>query len=744
LLQNAQLHAQAKEYDQAKTLLQQSVSEHPDVPNPAHYFRVMTALYAVCLAQSPSPDLQGAQYAVGMMAQALAGLQSQHSSSPEESEVVMNELAPTYLRVQASLALLQHDFPRARRAYAKLVALNPTMLESWNELYEAILAQHTNNSNSNGATEQAATQAPVESILSSASLPALEVVHACRQSEGAFLQRLELISLAFLALGRVGAVSGSASAAASAAAAEAERRAAEAEKKVADALFKPASEAEEDAEYNDDAADEDVRAKQPATAAGGSNNLQQLLSAAAVEEWPRQSNLNSSRMAAHLLHMDPMRTSSWGVAAASIYGQAVQLSAVEAGSSSSSGAGAAILFSKAIKLLQLHTSLLTSELTGASLARINAHEALPRHAALMSDLCNTQVMLVDSLLRRSQFSGGTSTKDSDDDNTDTASSDLQQATQLLQSIIEQHRSMGAAFPLSPAVLHVLSARALLRQSDVSRALASYRAAIDAQPLALELWEELADVYSSPAAGANDAAALACLEAPLQLIQETQASGTLSIDASHAMQLRLFLRLCLRCYSLRQFDAAAGWAARATRDTGIAGQDSPTAFFLLGVTQAALAHHEQALRALQTALNLVSERRRGSGEGGAPLAAAGASAALLQGLKFHTALLFIRQASAASNATPSAALAEAQALLQEELRGDGGGAGVSGLASAPILFQLALTAHKLKDDTAAQGYLQSALQLRPNNASFVKLQRDLTGAAGSAAAAGGAHPEKWDE
>jgi hypothetical protein len=585
----------------------------------------------------------------------------------------------------------------------------------------------------------------VESILSSASLPALEVVHACRQSEGAFLQRLELISLAFLALGRVGAVSGSASAAASAAAAEAERRAAEAEKKVADALFKPASEAEEDAEYNDDAADEDVRAKQPATAAGGSNNLQQLLSAAAVEEeGPRQSNLNSSRMAAHLLHMDPMRTSSWGVAAASIYGQAVQLSAVEGGSSSSSGAGAAILFSKAIKLLQLHTSLLTSELTSASLARLNAHEALPRHTALMSDLCNTQVMLVDSLLRRSQFSGGTSTNDSDDDNTATASSDLQQATQLLQSIIEQHRSMGAAFPLSPAVLQVLSARALLRQSDVAGALASYRAAIESQPLALELWEELADVYSSQAAGANDAAAMACLEAPLQLIQEAQASGTLSIDASHAMQLRLFLRLCVRCYSLRQFDAAAGWAARATRETGFAGQDSPTAFFLLGVTQAALAHHEQALRALQTALNLVSERRGGSGEGGAPLAAAGASAALLQGLKFHTALLFLRQASAASNATPSAALAEAQALLQEELRGDGGGAGVSGLASAPILFQLALTSHKLKDDTAAQGYLHSALQLRPNNANYNKLQRDLTGAAGSAAAAGGAHPDKWDE
>jgi len=738
LLENAQLHAQHKQYDTAKTLLQQSVSEHSDFPHPSHYFRVMAALFAVCLAQN---DLPGAKYAESMMASALQGLQSHSESTSsaaaaEESEAVMNELAPTLLRVQAALALLERDVPRARRCYTKLVRLNPTALEGWNELYELILSQHAapHGVGAAASAEEAASHAPVEAILATASLPALDVVHSCRQSEGALLQRLELVALALLSLGRVGAVSASASAAAAAAAAEAERRAAESERRVADALFKPASEADEDAEYNDleGHADEDVRAKQSSSAA----QLQMLLSEG-DEQGPRQSNLNSSRMVAHLIHMDPARTSAWGVAAASTYAQAVQLSVVEGGGNGNSGAAAApILFSKAIKLLQLHTSLLTSELTSGSLARANPHAAQPRHAALMQDLCNTQVLLVDCLLRRSQYAtSGAAAEGAADPATD-----LQQAAQLLQSIQEQQRSMGDSFPLSPAVLAVLSARLAQRQgADSAVVLGFYRAAIEAQPMALELWEEMAEVYGAQSQG--EAAAQACLQAPLQLVEEALAGGRIGLDAAHSMRLRVYLRLSLRCYAAHSFAAAAEWSSRATRETGPAGSASAAAFFLQGLAQAGLAHHDQALRALQTALNLVAEARGDGADalssGAGALRAAGASTPL-QGLKFHMALLFLRQASASAS-TSNGALGEAQALLREELQ-QAEGVSASSPVAAPILFQLALASAKLKDTAAAQGYIASALQLRPNNAAYVKMQRELASGAAPAAS----HPEKWDE
>ena len=220
---------------------------------------------------------------------------------------------------------------------------------------------------------------------------------------------------------------------------------------------------------------------------------------------------------------------------------------------------------------------------------------------------------------------------------DAAATDLQQASQLLQSIVEQAGSMGSSFPLPASLLPLMSARGALLSGDRAGALVGYRAAISAEPLQVGLWEELAEVYSSVGAAQ---AAEACLLAPLELVQAAGKEGTLAQEVAEAGQLRLLLRLALHAVQNGSVPSSCAYATRAARECGTAGSSSVAAHLLMGIGQAASAHPDQASRALQTALNLFLSRADRSERG--VVAASAGLAAPAAGLRFHLALLAWRR------------------------------------------------------------------------------------------------------
>jgi len=682
MLQQAQVYTMNKQYDEAKQTLQLSVSEHPEYPHPTHYFHVMCALYAVSLQQS---DRDSAQYAISLLAQCLAGLQS----DPQHSADAMDRLLPIFHRIQAHMAILSGNLTDARRIYQRIIHLNPVSLQGWNEFYSFGLRQHEETSEVQKAT-------PLSAVLNTATLPPLDFIHINKMSESAYLEHMQLIAAAFMQIGRVGDVR------IGAAMCTAQSTDEDKEGEQAAKLFAE-NEADDESEVKDDTEDEDVRDRSAAT-------LDMQISTSEIDSWPRAANLNSTRLTAHLMHMDPTNTDAWSIHACSVYAQAIQAATVDPASATTG-----ILLSKAINLLRIHATLLSTPFTIPQQlvpASFGNNATSPLRDQLR---CNS--LIADALIRRSTCRAAGS--DSQDD--------LGQAKKLIEQLETMQQEQHHASTSSAVALHLLHARLSLATGSLASAMRSYRAALDKQPLAVEVWEEIAEVYRASSkmgtCAGGEKTAEAALLAPVTLIKQHQEQG--NNDASHLPLLRrLYLRLSHLSYVNGRLSSSIDYAQKCIRETGWVGESSAAGYFMLGLAQSTIGHPDQANRAFQYALNLIQERHDGSNTA-IQCAAASTPLALL---RLNTALLLLRKVGhgATSAGVPAAAsdkqnpvLQEAHDLLVEELRD-------APLPLAPVYYHLARTSKQLGRLSEASSSIRSALALRPNDGQYTQLQEQIDG------------------
>jgi tetratricopeptide (TPR) repeat protein len=341
LLQQAQLFAMSKQFDTAQASLQQSVSEYPEHPHPSHYFTTTCALYALALQQG---NLATATYAVDMMQACVSGLLSS-TETP-----VMDQFLPTYYRIQAQLAGLQGDAAKARRFWCKLVALDPTQMERWNELQQFLLLDQSPSTD---------VSSSLQLLFSTAILPPLDVAHSSHIPTAAYQRRMELLAIASLKAGRNGEVDS----------------------------FLPAHSS----------------TGEPSPASRLASQLLHLdptsSSPTSVATPAAAASINSSRLSSHLLHFDPTSTASWGLRASASYARAKRAEA----KSSESAEDAREMWSGVIKLLQVYTNLLTADLSELH-SKPDQGGSGGNAPELTLGLYDCQVLLVDCYLRRNDSS----------------------------------------------------------------------------------------------------------------------------------------------------------------------------------------------------------------------------------------------------------------------------------------------------------------------------------------------------